>query len=86
MSWMDYTDKLFTEWGFLTFPFVGGSIGLAIMHIVRIRCWVKLHHRVMLEREGWTWKHTVGIVLLDEAIWLIAFAAIFTLLLILVSV
>ena len=73
---MESTDKLFTGWTFLTVPCVGGVVGLAVMHIVRIRCWLKLQRRYMKEYEGWSWKHTIGIVLIDETIWLVAFVAI----------
>lgn len=46
------------------------------MHIVRIRCWVKLHRRYISEHEGWTQRHMLGIVIFDEVIWLAVFAAI----------
>lgn len=79
-GWMESTDKLFTGWAFLTFPCVGGAIGLTVMHFVRIRCWVKLHREYMKKYEEWSWKHTIGIVLVDEAVWLVTFVAICALL------
>ncbi len=80
-GWMESTDKPFSGLAFLTFPCVGGAIGLAVMHIVRIWCWAKLHRRYKSEYEGWTQRHMMAIVLFDEAIWLVAFAAICTVLL-----
>ena len=71
---MDMTHKLFTGWGFLTFPLVGGIVGLVAMHIFRVQRWLKLHRRYMEEYEGWTTGHTIGIVVMDEAVWLLIFA------------
>ena len=73
---MEATDKLFSGWAFLTFPFVGGIIGLITMHIVRTLCWIKLHRSYMKKYERWTWKYTIGIVFLDEIAWLITFTTI----------
>ena len=78
---MNTTDNLFTGWGFLTFPLVGGLVGLVVLHIIRILCWTRLHNRYMAELEGWTWKHTAGIILFDEVIWLMVFVTAFALLL-----
>ena len=55
-------------------------------HFIRIYYWAKLHRKCTSELEGWTWKYTMGIIVLDEAIWFVAFIAIFTILLILVSI
>lgn len=79
-GWMESTDKLFSGLAFLTFPCVGGAIGLAVMHIVRIWCWAKLHREYMKKYEEWSWKHTIGIVLFDEAVWLVLFVVICALL------
>lgn len=78
---MEATDKLFSGWAFLTFPYTGGALGLITLHIIRIWCWMRMHRRLLLEYEGWTLKHTVGIALFDEGVWLIIFIAIFLLLL-----
>ena len=74
MGWVEFPDEMFSGLNFVIFPFVGGIIGLIVMHTVRFLCWSKLQHRYMKEYEGWTWKHTIGIVLLDESIWIVAFA------------
>lgn len=76
LGWVEYSDEMFSGLAFLVFPFVGGIVGLTVMHIVRIWCWTKLHRKYLSECEGWTRKHTVGIAFLDETIWLTAFAAI----------
>ena len=73
-GFMETTDQLFTGWGFLTFPFVGGIVGLIVMHIVRVQRWVKLHRKYMEEYKGWTHRHTIAIVFIDETVWLLVFA------------
>ena len=77
--WIESTDQIFSGWTFLTFPYTGGFIGIAILHIIRIRCWVKLHLRYTKEHKEWTWKYTIGIALFDETIWLVIFLEIFAL-------
>ena len=76
MGWVEYPDTMFSGLAFLLFPFVGGIIGLTIMHIVRVRSWIKLHHRYMEDHKGWTRKHTIGLVIIDEIAWLMAFCTI----------
>ena len=76
MGWVKYPDVMFSGLAFLVFPFVGGIISLIAMHIVRVLCWVKLHRRYMEVHEAWTRKHTIGIALIDEIVWLIAFTVI----------
>ena len=67
-GWIEPTDKIFSGWAFLTFPYMGGGIGLVILHIVRICYWIKLHRRYKEEYKEWTRKHTIGIALFDETI------------------
>jgi len=80
MGWVEYPDVMFSGLTFLIFPFIGGIIGLIVMHIIRTLCWIKLHHSYMMKYEKWTWKYTMGIVLLDELLWLMVFTAICVLL------
>lgn len=81
LGWVKYhPDVMFSGLAFLEFPFAGGIIGLIVMHAVRALCWAKLHRRYMKEHKRWTWKHTMGIALFDETIWLAVFAAICTIL------
>lgn len=83
LGWLNYpTDEMFSGLAFLVFPFMGGIIGLIIMHIVRIMCWAKLWYRYTKEQEGWVQKHMLGIVFLDELMWLITFSAIWVILVI----
>lgn len=76
MGWVEFSNEMFSGMTFLVFPFVGGIIALIAMHIVRFLCWTKLQHKYMKEYEGWTWKHTMGIIFLDETIWMVAFVTI----------
>lgn len=81
LGWVEYpSDVMFSGLAFLKFPFVGGIFGLIAMHTVRVLRWAKLHCKYMEEHIRWTWKHTLGIALFDEAIWLVTFAAICTIL------
>lgn len=81
VGWVKYSDEMFSGLNFLKFPFVGGIVGLIAMHIIRILCWTKLRRRYMEKYEGWTWKYTMGFILFDEALWLMAFVMIWKVLL-----
>lgn len=83
LGWLRYSeDVMFSGMNFLLFPFFGGIISLIIMHIVRILCWRNLWHRYTKELAGWTSKHMLGIILLDEMMWLITFTVIWGILII----
>ncbi len=73
---VEFPDEMYAGLNVLLFPLVGGNVGLTAKHIIRVRCWARLQHRYMDEYGGWTWKHTIGVILFDEAIWLAAFTAI----------
>ena len=75
--WVDFllmkfaNKSLFRGWDLFMFLYAGVVIGLIVMQIIRILCWIKLHRRYLSEYEGWAWKHTIGIVLFDETVWLL---------------
>lgn len=81
LGWVEYpSDVMFSGLAFLEFPFVGAIVGLIAMHVVRVLCWTKLHRKCMEEHVQWSWKHTMGVALFDEVMWLVIFAAICTIL------
>ena len=79
-GWVRFPDDMFSGLSILMFPVGGSILGVLCMHLIRIKIWKKQDRQYRSDREGWTSKHTAGMIILDELMWLTEFSLIWLLL------